>query len=333
MVLPFLSVTNTWESAFLPISAYFSFDNTGAPYNASAIVTNGLFDQAKYEAYSPLRMSATLAIAYGVAFGSFSSIFVHTFCMFHFPSVGSVVYTTFAVWFRRDIARRFKSTLKDERDIHSRLMQAYPEVPVWWYGAIWVVSLLIILVSVSVYNTQLPAWAALVAFIFSAILAIPSAMLQAITNQAVGFQVMHELIIGYMHPGRPIGNMIFKTIAYIGTSQGVAFAHSLKLGHYMKIPPRVMFSVQLVAAAISCFVVLLVQNWVLSNIVDVCTPHQKDGFICSATNTFATSSLIWGGVGPHRIFSPGAPYVKYPPFCNRITETCVLAIPVFYGSS
>jgi hypothetical protein len=75
----------------------------------------------------------------------------------------------------------------------------------------------------------------------------------------------------------------------------------------MKIPPRVMFSVQLAAATVSCFVVLLVQNWVLNNVVDVCMPHQKDGFICASSNTFATSSLIWGGVGPTRIFSPGAP--------------------------
>jgi OPT family oligopeptide transporter len=186
-------------------------------------------------------------------------------------------------------------------------MQAYPEVPVWWYGAVGLISLLLILVSVSVFDTQLPAWAALIAFILAALLAIPAAMLQAITNQAVGLQIMHELIIGYMHPGHPVANMLFKCIAYIGTSQALTFAHSLKLGHYMKIPPRIMFSVQLAAAFVSCFVVLLVQNWVLNNVEDVCTPDQKDGFICASSNTFATASLIWGGVGPSRLFSPGAP--------------------------
>ena len=234
------------------------------------------------------------------------SLSTHFVCFIFSPS--DLLFTArLAVWFRHDIARRFRSTLKDERDIHSRLMQAYPEVPMWWYGMVGLVSLLLILVTVSVYNTQLPAWAALLAFILAAVLAIPTAMLQAITNQYIAFQVMHELIIGYLHPGRPVANMIFKSIAFIGTSQGVAMAHSLKLGHYMKIPPRIMFSVQLVSAAISCFVVLLVQNWVLDNIVDVCLPHQKDGFICPTSNVFATSSLIWGGVGPRRIFSPGAP--------------------------
>ena len=231
----------------------------------------------------------------------------HLVCFILLPLVEFATYNCLVVWFRRDIMRRFRSTLKDERDVHSRLMQAYPEVPGWWYGVIGVVSLVLMLVSISVYNTQLPTWAALVAFGLAAALAIPAAMLQAITNQAVTMQIMHEMIIGYMHPGHPVANMVFKCVAYIGTNQAVTFAHNLKLGHYMKIPPRVMFSVQLVAAFVSCIVVLLVQNWVLDNIVDVCMPHQKDGFICASSNTFATASLIWGGVGPSRLFSPGAP--------------------------
>lgn len=186
-------------------------------------------------------------------------------------------------------------------------MLHYPEVPWYWYTAIFVVSFICLMVSVSIFPTQLPAWAALIGIIISALLAIPCAMLQAITNQQVPTQVMHELIIGYMLPGRPIANMIFKVIGYIGTAQAVTFAGDLKLGHYMKIPPRMMFTVQLVAAFVSCFVVIFVQDWMLNNIEDICTPQQKDGFRCPSSNTFATASLIWGGIGPQRLFSPGAP--------------------------
>lgn len=76
-------VTNTWFTKFLPMSAYVSFDNTGMSYDPTAIVTNGEFDAEKYRAYSPMYMSATLAIAYGVAFASFTSVVVHTFRMCH----------------------------------------------------------------------------------------------------------------------------------------------------------------------------------------------------------------------------------------------------------
>ncbi|KAF5377622.1 hypothetical protein D9615_005109 [Tricholomella constricta] len=292
IIAPILYFTNAWDSSFLPISSYFSFDNTGSRYNARAIVTpDGFFNQEAYAAYSPLLMSTTLALAYGVAFAAFISIFVHTF-----------------LWFRRDIMRRFRSSLKDERDVHSRLMLHYPEVPSWWFGIVFVACFVVLLVTVSVFPTQLPAWAALIGVIIAAILSLPVSMLQAITNQQVPTQVMYELIIGYMLPGRPIANMVFKVIGYIGTNQAMTFSGDMKLGHYMKVPPRIMFSVQLVAAFVSCFVVIFVQDWMLNNIEDVCTRTQKDGFVCPSSNTFATASLIWGGIGPQRLFSPGAPY-------------------------
>ncbi len=73
-----LIVTNTFNSAFLPISAYYSYDNTGAPYDASAVVTDGKFDLEKYRSYSPLFISSTLAIEYGLAFAAFPALIVHT---------------------------------------------------------------------------------------------------------------------------------------------------------------------------------------------------------------------------------------------------------------
>jgi len=75
-----LLVTNTWYTQFLPISATSTFDNTGAPYDPTQIVTDGIFDESKYATYSPAFMPATLAIAYGVAFASFASTVVHTLC-------------------------------------------------------------------------------------------------------------------------------------------------------------------------------------------------------------------------------------------------------------
>ncbi|KAG6866881.1 hypothetical protein C0991_008818 [Blastosporella zonata] len=292
IVTPILYFTNAWDSAFLPITSTHVFDNTANRYDPRAIVTpEGLFDEAAYAAYSPALMPTSLAIAYGVLFTAFVSTFVHTY-----------------LWFRRDIVRRFRSSLKDERDVHSRLMLQYPEVPHWWFGILFVICFVVLLVTVSVFPTQLPAWAAFIGVLLSAIFALPLTMLQAITNQTVPIQIMYEIIAGYMLPGRPVANMIFKAIGSVGTSQAVTFSGDMKLGHYMKIPPRLMYKIQLVAAFVSCIVVIFVQDWMLNNIEDICTPTQADGFVCPSSNTFATSSLIFGGIGPHRLFSPGAPY-------------------------
>ena len=211
------------------------------------------------------------------------------------------------VWFRKDIARRFRLSLKDEQDVHSRLMQAYPEVPMWWYIVVGVVSFALFCVSIEIYPTQLPIWAAVFGVGISAFIALPLAILQAITNQQIATQTLDELLAGYFLSGKPVANMVFKTISLITSFQAISFAGDLKLGHYMKIPPRMMFSVQMVATVAAAIWVSVIQNWMVANVEDLCSPHQPQGFICPGTTTFASSSVLFGAVGPSRIFSIGAP--------------------------
>jgi OPT family oligopeptide transporter len=95
---------------------------------------------------------------------------------------------------------------------------------------------------------------------------IPIGVITAITNQTVGLNVITELIIGYLLPGRPIAMMMFKTWGYISMLQAINFVGDFKLGHYMKIPPRSMFFCQVVATIISGTVQLIVQAWLFSNV-------------------------------------------------------------------
>lgn len=310
IITPIIYFTNTWFTAYLPISSYLTFDNTGLSYDSAQVVVNASFNVAQYEAYSPVFMTATMAVAYGVAFAAFSSVVVHTF-----------------LWYRRDIVRRFKSSLRDERDVHSRLMQAYPEVPQWWYVILGLVMLLLLFVTVEIFPTGLPIWAVCVALALAALLAIPVGMLQAITNQQIALNVMFEMIGAYLLPGKPVAVMIFKASAYMGTNQAVGFAGDLKLGHYMKVPPRLMFTAQVLAAFLSSIVVILVQNWMFANIVDICTPTQPQFFSCPSTSTFGSASLLWGSIGPHRLFSPGA---MYSPLLWFFAIGAFLPIPFYY---
>ena len=211
------------------------------------------------------------------------------------------------MWFRKDIARRFRLSLRDEHDVHSRLMQVYPEVPMWWYIGVGVISFAVFCVSIEIYPTQLPIWAAFLGVGFSSLITLPLAILQAITSQQIASQTLDELLAGYMLPGKPVANMVFKTITLMSSSQAISFAGDLKLGHYLKVPPRIMFTIQIIPTVVACIWVTVIQNWMVSNIEDICSPHQSQGFVCPGTTTFATSSVIWGAVGPSRIFSVGAP--------------------------
>jgi hypothetical protein len=62
--------------------------------------------------------------------------------------------------------------------------------------------------------------------------------------QTPGLNIITEYAMGLIYPGRPIANVCFKTYGYMSMAQAVSFLSDFKLGHYMKIPPRSMFLVQ-----------------------------------------------------------------------------------------
>ena len=126
------------------------------------------------------------------------------------------------------------------------------------------------------------------AFVFT----VPFGIITATTNQVLQLNVITELIIGYILPGRPIANIMFKTWGSVPVNQAILFTSDLKLGHYMKIPPRSMFFCQLITTIVTGTVQLGVQTWMFSNIEDICSPDQKDGFICPQTTVFGTASII-----------------------------------------
>ncbi|KAF7331646.1 OPT oligopeptide transporter [Mycena kentingensis (nom. inval.)] len=290
LVTPAIYYSNAFFTAFLPLSSFLVFDNNGAPYNISATVVDGVFNATAYVEYSPVFLTSSMITGYFVAFAFFSSLFSHTF-----------------LWFGREIVRRINSP--PERDVHSRLMSAYPEAPQWWFVAVGAISMACIFIAIDLMPINgLPVWAALVALLLAMALALPMCLLQAKTNQLLALNVMEELLAGFIVPGRPVGNMIFKTICVAGTQQAITYASDLKLGMYMKIPPRTMFAIQIAAVVVTCFVTTGASSWMLANVPGICTADAPGGFVCPGTNVFADAALIWGGIGPGRLFGAESIY-------------------------
>jgi OPT family small oligopeptide transporter len=289
---PILYYSNVWFAQYMPISSRGSYDNTGSPYNVSMILNEQqTLDPTKYAAYSPLFLSTTFAISYGLSFAGITSTLVHTF-----------------LYFRKQIWVQSRRSLSEQPDIHARLMSRYRHVPDWWYAIIFLSMFVFGVISIEVWPTQMPVWAFVLALIISFVYVIPIGMIQAITNQQIGLNVITELIIGYALPGRPIAMMMFKTWGYITMAQALTFTSDFKLGHYMKVPPRPMFWGQVVATIIAGTTQLGVQSWMFTNIKGMCESHQPDKFICPSTEVFGTASIIWGVIGPARQFSRGQIY-------------------------
>nr|GEY37829.1 oligopeptide transporter 5-like [Tanacetum cinerariifolium] len=160
---------------------------------------------------------------------------------------------------------------------------------------------------------QLPYWGVILAIGLALIFTLPVGVIVATTNQGVGLNVITELIIGYMYPGRPLANVVFKTYGDNSMRQALQFLGDFKLGHYMKIPPKSMFTVQLVGTIIASSIYFATSWWLLTTVEFICDPANLptgSPWTCPGDDVFYNASIIWGLVGPQRMFGNLGLYSK-----------------------
>ncbi|KAK3829189.1 MAG: OPT family small oligopeptide transporter [Benniella sp.] len=283
VMVPWAYYTDLWKSKNYPILSASLFLEDGALYNKSEILIDNVLNDDKYRNYGPVRMDSFFALTYGVGFAGLMATVVHVI-LYH----------------GQEMMARWKSARQENEDIHSRLMRVYPEVPDWWYASLFVISLALSLVTCVVWE-YMPWWAVLLAIGIAIIFVLPVGIVQAVTNQQPGLNIVTEYVIGYLLPGHAIANVTFKTYGYNVNIQALTFTADLKLGHYMKIPPRVMFMAQLISTLISGIINLSTATWLINSREKICT-LQGYPFTCRSTNTFYSASVIWGAIGPARVF-------------------------------
>ncbi|KAI9728056.1 MAG: hypothetical protein M1834_007870 [Cirrosporium novae-zelandiae] len=291
VIVPAIYYTNTWFTAYLPLMTADVYDNTGSVYDTTKVLTaGGLLDVEKYKNYSPPYLPATFAFVYGLSFASITSVLVHVY-----------------LWHATEIWEGVKGTNK--LDIHGRLMCVYKKVPWYWFAAITVVIFAMACAMVEAYDTNLPIYGVVLALVVPIIYMIPCGIIQAITNvNASQLNVLSEFIGGYLFAGKPIANMVFKILSTDVVGNGLYFAQDMKIGHYLKIPPRTLFFAQGGATIIGALTQTGVVLWSLGHIDNVCSEDQADGFSCPNGRTVWSSSVIWGLVGPGRMYSAGKIY-------------------------
>lgn len=293
-VVPAIYYTNTWWSKYMPMSSSDSYDRYGEVYLVDKIINIDTLtiDEAEYKKYSPLFMPTTFAISYCLSFASIIATLVHT-ALFH----------------GKDIMLQLKR--KEKPDVHARLMrQNYKNIPEWYFGIVFLLAFGLAIATIRAWNTEMPVWALIVALLIAIVFLFPVGIIYSITNIAVGLNVVTEFIIGYMVPGKPLAMMFFKTFGYITNNQAVTFAQDMKLGHYMKVSPVLLFWAQLWATIWGSLVQIGVLRWAYGAIDNLCDSKQKNGYSCPNGRVFFNASIIWGAIGPKRIFSNGAIYYK-----------------------
>jgi hypothetical protein len=104
----------------MPISSRTSYNRYGKKYDVTQILSvDSTLDLEKYKSYSPLFLSTTFALSYGLSFASITATIMHAI-----------------LYYRKQIWTQARRSLSEQPDIHARLMSRYREVPEWWYGII-----------------------------------------------------------------------------------------------------------------------------------------------------------------------------------------------------
>ncbi|KAH7538273.1 oligopeptide transporter 6 [Ziziphus jujuba] len=284
---------DVYNAKTFPIYSSNLFTTNGSNYDILSIINSNFhLDRDMYAKAGPIHMSTFFTMTYGLGFAALSSTVVHV-----------LLFNGSDIW--RESVKAFGGEKK--MDIHTRLMKKYRSVPTWWFLIVLVSNIALILFACQYYNEslQLPWWGVLLACAIAIGFTLPIGVISATTNQSPGLNIITEYVIGYLYPGRPVANMCFKVYGYISMVQALTFIQDFKLGHYMKIPPRSMFMAQVVGTVVAVIVYLLTAWWLMEEITNLCDVSMlppDSPWTCPMDRVFFDASVIWGLVGPRRIF-------------------------------
>ncbi|XP_047319423.1 oligopeptide transporter 7-like [Impatiens glandulifera] len=288
VLTPITYWSNVYNSKTFPLFSDDLFKANGSEYNISSIVDSDFhLNITSYDEEGPIYLSTFFAMSYGVGFAAVAATVMHVW-LFH----------------GREIWEQTRASGKEGRwDIHTKLMSGYKQVPGWWFWVILVVNVAIVIFTCEYYNEQLqlPWWGVILACVIAFVFTLPIGVIAAVTNQCPSLDILTEYIIGYLYPGYPVANMCFKVYGYISMCQAIRFIQDLKLGHYMKVPPRNMFMAQIVGTLIAAIIYLCTAWWLMETIPDICQ-STTSGWTCPTDTVFYDSTVVWGLIGPRRIF-------------------------------
>ncbi|KAK7680237.1 hypothetical protein QCA50_016746 [Cerrena zonata] len=268
---------NTWNAQTFPFLSQALFTEDGSDYDQLLILDDDLrLDETKL-AQIGLPWFAPTQVLYKLGANL---------------AIGATIAHVF-LWYGKEIIEVIKKERRGESvDPHRALMKVYPEVPMWWYGAVFLASFAMAMA------TGLHLW-------FSTSLSLV------------------QMLGACMIPGSPQANMYFTLYGYNTLSQARGIIRDLKMGQYTKLPPRVTFTVQAVGAVVGGLLNYIIMKVIITAqreiLLDVQGSNVWSG---QQVQSFNSDAITWGALGNH-LYAPGGRY-GIVPFAILIG----LAVPV-----
>ncbi|KAJ3077029.1 hypothetical protein HDU98_009430 [Podochytrium sp. JEL0797] len=274
--------------------------------NSSNILLN--FDKTWMEEHGPLNITTYFAFEYMTAFMVFAASLMHV-----------------GLWYGPELWFRLRSKLEDldTDDIHTVLMDVYEPVPEAWYLSLltWT-GVWTIFVCQTEFAFSLPWYGVLLAIGTALFSIVPFGIIQAISGQTVQLKAVSELLSGYLFPGDILAVMTFKTLSSVAMAQGLTLVSDMKLGHYMKIPPRSLFLAQFVGSVLGAVISTGIAT-ILCDQLNGNSGASTSGILSSGVDTvvhstwtgiqykaFLSEGILFGAIGPSEFLGFGTHYFK-----------------------
>ncbi|KZW03360.1 OPT superfamily oligopeptide transporter [Exidia glandulosa HHB12029] len=279
--------TNAWQAKSFPFLSTTLFDSTGKRWNQTAVFGNSFsLNETAYEIIGQPFLTGGSAL----------------FNMGQNWAIGALIMHVLLFW-RNDIIDSFKRAYNGtQNDRHYLAMKKYPEAPSWWYALLLALSFFAGLIVVLKGDTTLPVWGFVVALLVGVMISPFSGILNGRLGNGIATQQLMKMIAGAIHPGKPVANLYFTMWSHDLVIIAVDLATDLKMGQYLKIPPRVMFLTQVYGTLLGALINYVVMVVITTNKKEILTDPIGDnvwsGFGLQAGNsdaiTWSLASRVYG---------------------------------------
>ncbi|KZV74603.1 OPT superfamily oligopeptide transporter [Peniophora sp. CONT] len=297
IVIPAIYYSNLWNSKSFPMLSTSIFNANGTRYSQSVVFTgpNQSLNQTALDEVGLPALTGSNAWHNLMANVSIGGLIAH--CIFFW---GPYVLASFK-----------SARAKTQADPHWQAMQKYKEAPHWWYLILMGLAFFAGLIANIKGDTTLPWWSYIIALIVGAFITPFSTLLYARMGNGVATNQLFKMIAGAVNPGKPVANLYFSMWSHDVVSQSIGLAQDLKMGQYLKIPPRVLFGVQMWGTIIGAIVNYVVMNSIVSAQREILLdPIGTNVWSGQTVQSLNSNAVTWALA--KELYGPGGPYFIIP---------------------
>ncbi|KAJ7599039.1 peptide transporter MTD1 [Mycena floridula] len=299
---------NVWKAQNFPFLSQDLFSENGTTFDQLTILDENF------------RLDKTKLDAVGIPWFAPSNVLYKIGANF---AIGATITHVF-LWYGKEILEVIRKYRNNESyDPHYEKMKIYKEVPMWWYGTVFIGSFAMAMATIYTGHSELPWWGLIVAIILSAVFLPFVITVYAITGFVPNMQNLIQMIGAAMLPGNPQTNMYFTLYGYNTIDQARGLVRDLKMGQYLKLPPRVTFTVQCCGAVVGGLLNYIIMKVIISThreiLLDVQGSNVWSG---QQVQSFNSDAVSWGALG-NQLYTPSGRYGIVP-----LSILIGLAVPV-----